>query len=26
MKLALIIHWVRKPDWSVVVGDLRLLC
>jgi hypothetical protein len=24
--LALIIHWVRKPDWSIVVGDLRLLC
>jgi DNA-binding SARP family transcriptional activator len=23
---ALIIHWVGKPDWSIVVGDLRLLC
>jgi hypothetical protein len=23
---ASIIHWVRKPDWSIVVGDLRLLC
>jgi len=23
---ALIIHRVRKPDWSIVVGDLRLLC
>jgi len=26
LALALIIHWVCKPDWSIVVGDLRLLC
>src|SRR3954447_14679594 len=26
LALALIVHRVRKPDWSIVVGDLRLLC